>query len=65
MSATYSTGVGAGATGALPIGLAHNVSLVNDVPKGQVVTWSDVRVDEASDAVKIRRKMESRSAALS
>ena len=50
------------ATGALPIGLAHNVPLVNDVPKGQVVTWADVKVDETSDAVKIRRDMEARFA---
>ena len=48
--------------GALPIGLAHNVPLVNDVPKGQVVTWADVKVDETSDAVKIRRDMGARFA---
>ena len=45
------------AMGALPIGLAHNVPVVNDVPKGQVVTWADVKVDETSDAVRIRRDM--------
>ena len=50
------------AMGALPIGLAHNVPLVNDVPKGQVVTWADVKVDETSDAVKTRRDMEARFA---
>ena len=46
------------ATGALPIGLAHKVPLVNDVPKGQVITWADVKVDETSDAVRTRRDME-------
>ena len=50
------------ATGALPIGLAHNVPLVNNVPEGQVITWADVKVDETSEAVKIRRDMESRFA---
>lgn len=50
------------AMGALPIGLAHNVRLVNDVPKGRIVTWSDAIVDEASDAVKIRRQMAERFA---
>ena len=46
------------AIGALPIGLAHNVPLVSDMPKGQVVTWADVKVDETSDAVTVRRDME-------
>jgi len=50
------------AEGALPIGLAHNVPLVNDVPKGQVITWADVKVDETSHAVKTRREMEARFA---
>lgn len=50
------------AEGALPIGIAHNVPLVNDVPKGRVVTWADVKVDEASNAVRIRREMEARFA---
>ena len=50
------------AEGALPIGLAHKVPLVNDVPKGRVVTWADVKVDESSSAVRIRRDMEARFA---
>ena len=29
--------------------------LLNDVPKGQVITWADVRADGESEAVKIRR----------
>ena len=45
---------------ALPIGLAQDVPLVTDVPKGQIITWADVRVDETSDAVKVRRDMEAR-----
>jgi predicted homoserine dehydrogenase-like protein len=50
------------AMGALPIGLAHNVPVVNDVPRGSLVTWADVRVDETSDAVRTRRDMEARLA---
>ena len=53
------------AKGALPIGLAHDVPLVNDVSKGQVITWADVKVDETSDAVKVRRDMEALFGALS
>ena len=50
------------AMGALPIGLAHNVRLINDVPKGQVITWADVKIDETSNAVRTRRDMEARFA---
>lgn len=44
--------------GGLPIGLAHQVKLVKPVKGGAPVRWSDVAVDEASQAVKIRRAME-------
>ena len=53
------------AGGALPVGLAHDVPLVNDVAKGRVITWADVKVDETSNAVRIRREMESRFGSLS
>ena len=45
--------------GALPIGLAHQVSLVRDVSQGEVLRWRDIKIDEASDAVRARREMES------
>jgi len=45
--------------GALPIGLAHNVVLTNDVQKGSVVAQSDVNLDEELTAVKLRREAES------
>ena len=48
------------ARGALPIGLAHGVALVNGVAEGQSVTWADVQVDETDDAVRTRRAMERR-----
>ena len=44
--------------GGLPIGLANRVPLLRDVPAGQPVTWPDVRIDAADDAVRIRRAME-------
>jgi predicted homoserine dehydrogenase-like protein len=44
--------------GALPIGLANDVTLKRDVATGQCVRWSDVDVDESSQVVKIRREME-------
>ena len=48
---------------ALPIGLAHKVKLVRDVPAGRAVSWDDVTVDETMEAVRIRREMEREGAA--
>jgi predicted homoserine dehydrogenase-like protein len=45
--------------GILPIGLAHKVKLLRDVPAGQAVTWADIEVPD-SEAVKVRRAMERR-----
>jgi predicted homoserine dehydrogenase-like protein len=50
--------------GALPLGLAHQVKLLRPVKAGTPVLWSDVTVDESSDAVKLRREMELMFAAL-
>jgi predicted homoserine dehydrogenase-like protein len=44
---------------ALPIGLAHKVKLKRDIAEGATVSWDDVDYDADSQAVKIRRKMES------
>ena len=46
------------AMGALPIGLAHDVTLKCDVPLGHVVTFEDVDVVEKSLSVQIRREAE-------
>jgi predicted homoserine dehydrogenase-like protein len=46
------------ARGALPIGLAHNVTLQRPVKQGEVVCWSDVAIDESAEAVQVRREME-------
>ncbi|WP_315722024.1 MULTISPECIES: NAD(P)H-dependent oxidoreductase [unclassified Bradyrhizobium] len=44
--------------GALPIGLAHRVTLVNNVARGAVVRWGDVAIDAADEIVKVRKQME-------
>ncbi len=44
--------------GALPLGLAHGVKLVNPVAAGAAVRWSDVQIDASSEAVRVRREME-------
>jgi len=44
--------------GALPLGLAHQVKLLNPVRSGAPVLWSDVVCDSGSDAVRLRREME-------
>ena len=49
--------------GALPLGLAHQVRLLNPVRAGSPVLWSDVAYDTSSGAVKLRREMEASFAA--
>ncbi len=44
--------------GALPIGLAHHVKLTRDVAAGEILTETDVALDTAQEAVRIRREME-------
>jgi predicted homoserine dehydrogenase-like protein len=44
--------------GYLPLGLAHNVRLLNDIPQGARVKWSDVAYDPTDSAVRFRREME-------
>ena len=46
------------AENALPIGLAHQVRMVNEVTKGQLIRWPDVAVDSTNPAVKLRKAME-------
>ena len=41
----------------LPIGLANNVKLKNDVEKDAPVCWSDVDLDVNCPVVKIREKI--------
>lgn len=42
----------------LPIGLAHGMALKHDIKAGAPVRWSDVIIDQSSQAVTIRREME-------
>jgi len=44
--------------GALPIGLAHGVTVTRPIKEGEVVRWQDVLADAESQAVTTRRTME-------
>ncbi len=44
--------------GALPIGLAHGVTLKRDIAEGATVRWADVAIDEGREVVQARRRME-------
>jgi len=44
--------------GALPIGLAHNVTLRRSITAGETVGWADVEVDSSAEAVRARQDME-------
>jgi predicted homoserine dehydrogenase-like protein len=46
------------AENALPIGLAHRVKLLRDIPEGTIVSKTDVDLDEGALAVRVRREME-------
>ena len=46
--------------GALPIGLAHGVTLKRDIGAGEIVGWNDVEYDPTLEAVGARREMEAR-----
>jgi predicted homoserine dehydrogenase-like protein len=40
---------------ALPVGLAPGAQLLRPVPQGAILTWEDVRLDEESPVVRLRR----------
>jgi predicted homoserine dehydrogenase-like protein len=42
----------------LPLGLAHNLTVIRPVAKDQALTWGDVRADESLAAYKLRGEME-------
>jgi predicted homoserine dehydrogenase-like protein len=50
---------------ALPIGLAHGVTLKQPVAAGEIVGWNDVEFDPDAEAVVARREVESRFGASS
>jgi predicted homoserine dehydrogenase-like protein len=43
---------------ALPVGLAPGAQIVRPVAKGAILTWDDVKLDEASTVVKLRREQD-------
>jgi predicted homoserine dehydrogenase-like protein len=47
------------ALGGLPLGLAHGAKVVRAVKAGAPLAWSDVALDEALPALRVRREMES------
>ena len=47
------------AENALPIGLAHGVKLLRDIPRGTILRQTDVALDAELDAVRLRQEMES------
>lgn len=51
------------AVGALPIGLAHNVRLIRDVPRDRAVTFADVELTSDLDVLALRKEMEKSAAA--
>jgi len=44
--------------GLLPLGLAHNVRVKQDIALGAPLRWDDVDYDPNDSAVKVRREME-------
>jgi predicted homoserine dehydrogenase-like protein len=43
---------------ALPVGLAPGAEVVRPISRGQILTWNDVRLDERSLVVKLRRQQD-------
>lgn len=46
------------AVGALPIGLAHDLRMLRDVGRGEVICWDDVALPEGEETIVARRAME-------
>jgi predicted homoserine dehydrogenase-like protein len=46
------------ALNALPVGLAPGAEVLHSLPAGHVVTWDDVRLDETSTLVRLRRQQD-------
>jgi len=43
---------------ALPVGLAPSAEVARPVEKGEIVSWDDVKLDEGSTVVKLRRQQD-------
>jgi predicted homoserine dehydrogenase-like protein len=46
------------ALNALPVGLAPGAEVVRPIGVGEILRWADVKLDEASTVVKLRRQQE-------
>ena len=46
------------ALNALPVGLAPGAQVVRPVKRGEIVAWGDVKLDEESTVVKLRRQQD-------
>lgn len=44
--------------GGVPIGLAHGVKLIIDVPAGHPIRWQDIVISESTEALRLRQRME-------
>jgi len=51
-------GAGLRALNALPVGLAPSAEVARPVEKGEIVSWDDVKLDEGSTVVKLRRQQD-------
>ncbi len=49
------------AVNGLPIGLAHSVTLVRDIPCNQPISWDDVELPESTPAYTLRKTLESQT----
>ena len=45
--------------GGLPIGLAHHAKLKHSIKRGEQIKWTNVEIDQSSEAYTVRRQMES------
>jgi predicted homoserine dehydrogenase-like protein len=43
---------------ALPVGLSPGAEVIHPVPAGQILTWRDVKLDETSRVVQLRRQQD-------
>jgi predicted homoserine dehydrogenase-like protein len=47
---------------ALPVGLAPGATMTRPLAAGAIITWDDVRLDEASPVVRLRRQQDGKDA---
>ena len=55
---TMELAVNARKLNALPAGLSPGAEIIKEVKKGEIITWDDVKLDETSTVVKLRRQQD-------